>query len=196
MIGSPSVISGNDFCTVNSSPLTFALKIPSKCSSVISPRGANPPPAFANNMSMLPFFAFTSAYKRSRSPGVRDLALDPGHAGADLVDRRIKFRLTEPGNEDICAFRDEPLGGGKPDTAAASGDNRHLAFEFSAHRSLGMDVSCKHFVRAQRQYTRATLMQRGLHPHPARDLLAQGARRPLPACACGPGPQARARSSQ
>ena len=32
---------------------------------------------------------------------------------------------------------------------------------------------------------RDTSLQARLHPHPSRDLLAQIARRPLPACACG-----------
>ena len=32
-----------------------------------------------------------------------------------------------------------------------------------------------------------------LHPHPPRDMQEQITRRPLPVCACGPGPQARAR---
>ena len=44
----PSTSSGSAFCTVKSSPLTFALNVWSKCASVMAPNGANaPPPALA-----------------------------------------------------------------------------------------------------------------------------------------------------
>ena len=68
MIEPPSWNSGSAFCTVNRSPLTLMSNILSKWASEISPNGANSPtPAFANRMSMRPFFSFTVAYNRSRS---------------------------------------------------------------------------------------------------------------------------------
>src|SRR5580693_5610389 len=64
----PSLRRGSAFCTLNRRPLTFALNVLSKCSSVIAPSAANcPVPALANRMSMCPFCCFTVAYKRSRS---------------------------------------------------------------------------------------------------------------------------------
>src|SRR6202042_2539460 len=48
MIEAPSRTRGRAFCTVNKIPLTFVLKVLSKCSSVIAPRGAtSPTPALA-----------------------------------------------------------------------------------------------------------------------------------------------------
>lgn len=64
----PSFKSGSAYCTVNRRPLTLALNVLSKCSSVIAPSGANSPmPALAKRMSMWPFCCFTAVYKRSRS---------------------------------------------------------------------------------------------------------------------------------
>ena len=62
MIDPPSVNSGSAFWTVNSSPLTLMPNSRSKCSSVISPSGANsPPPALANRTSSRPCCSFTVA---------------------------------------------------------------------------------------------------------------------------------------
>ena len=56
MIEPPSWKIGSAFCTVNKSPLTLMPNILSKCSSEISPNGANCAiPALANSMSRWPF---------------------------------------------------------------------------------------------------------------------------------------------
>ena len=60
MIDPPSVNSGKAFWTVKSSPLTLMPNSRSKCSSVISPSGANfPPPALANRTSTRPCASLT-----------------------------------------------------------------------------------------------------------------------------------------
>ena len=62
-------------------------------------------------------------------------------------------------------------------------------------RGVGSGTLNKHHThwRRRRIYSVSSL-QAPLHPHPSRDLLAQIARRPLPAYGCGPSPQPRARS--
>src|SRR5215467_3971371 len=69
MIEAPSGSNGSAFCTVKSTPFTLMLKIESKNSSVIVPRGANfATPALAKTMSSLPFSRLICAKRRSRSP--------------------------------------------------------------------------------------------------------------------------------
>ena len=85
MIEPPSRNSGSAFCTVNSSPLTLMLKIRSKCSSVIEPRGANSPtPGVGEHDVDVPLLPLHRLVKPVEVRQIRHVALHAGDVLADL----------------------------------------------------------------------------------------------------------------
>ena len=60
---------------------------------------------------------------------MRHVAFEGFDIFADVLDRRIKFRLAASGDEDIGPFRDKTPRGREPDSAAAAGDQGDLAIE-------------------------------------------------------------------
>src|SRR5262249_2333073 len=71
---------------------------------------------------------------------VRDVALHAGDVLADLPDRFVKLRLSAAGDEDVGAFRDEPVGGGQADAAVASGDDGDFPFHVPTHGTPPLPV--------------------------------------------------------
>ena len=65
---------------------------------------------------------------------------------ADVLDRRIKFRLAASGDEDIGAFRDKTPRGRKPNSAAAAGDQGDLAIELALAYPFGASFSVARVV--------------------------------------------------
>src|SRR5713226_2421447 len=128
-IEAPSGISGSAFCTVKSVPLTLTPNVWSKWASVIWPSGTNSPrPALAKRTSTRPF----CSHRRVQSIQIREIGnvpLDAADVLADLAHRGVELGVTATGDEDVRAFRDEPLCSGEADSAVASGDDRDFSFQ-------------------------------------------------------------------
>jgi len=55
--------------------------------------------------------------------------LDAADVLADLAHRGVELGLTATGDEDVRAFRDEPLCRGEADSAVASSHDRDFSFQ-------------------------------------------------------------------
>src|SRR5712675_1706902 len=55
---------------------------------------------------------------------VRHVSLNRGNIFSHLLDRRVQFRLTTPGDKDIGTLIYKPLRRGKADAIVATGDKR------------------------------------------------------------------------
>jgi hypothetical protein len=74
--------------------------------------------------------ADTQHYRRTVGP-LRHVAFEGFDIFADVLDRRIKFRLAASGDENASALPDKTLGCGEPDPAAAAGDQGDFAIKLA-----------------------------------------------------------------
>ena len=96
----PLVYSGSAFCTVNSRPRTFVLKVLSKCSSLISPRVPNSYiPAFTANTSDAPCLRLDLCKDAVEVGEASGIALDRRGIAADHGDCLIQLGLVAIGNK-------------------------------------------------------------------------------------------------
>ena len=58
-------------------------------------------------------------------------SLNRGHIFSDLLDRRVRFRLTTPGDEDVGTLIYKLLRRGKAAATVATGDKRNLSIELT-----------------------------------------------------------------
>ena len=62
---------------------------------------------------------------------VRHVSLNRGNIFSHLLDRRVQFRLTTSGDEDVGTLIYKPLRCGKADATVAVGDKRNLSIELT-----------------------------------------------------------------
>ena len=62
---------------------------------------------------------------------VRHVSLNRGNTFSHLLDRRVQFRLTTPGDEDLGTLIYKPLRRGKADAIVATGEKRNLSIELT-----------------------------------------------------------------
>src|SRR5580704_1718838 len=60
-----------------------------------------------------------------------NISLNAGDIPADFLHRLIELLLTAARDEDVSAFSDEQLRGGKPYPGRTPGDNCHLSLQFT-----------------------------------------------------------------
>ena len=110
-IDAPSLSSGNAFCTVNSVPRTFRLKVASKCCSVISPSGrGSPMPALANRTSIFPFSLLDRIEQTVKVVEIGRVTAHAGHVPANQLDRLIELLLPPARNENVGTLFNKALG--------------------------------------------------------------------------------------
>ena len=105
---------------------------PSNNSSVIVPSGAYLAiPALANKISSLPFCFLILNEEPIEIVEIRRVSLNRGNIFSHLLDRRVQFRLTTPGDKDVGTLIYKPLRRSKADAAVATGDKRNLSIELT-----------------------------------------------------------------
>jgi hypothetical protein len=133
----PLVSSGSAFCTVNSRPRTFVLKVLSKCSSLISPSVPNSYiPAFTASTSMRPACAWISAKMRSR---LARLVVSPWIAAASppiAATAASSWDWRRPVIKHVRVFLRETLRNTKANAGAAADDDSDFVCELAGHRDF------------------------------------------------------------
>jgi hypothetical protein len=82
---------------------------------------------------------------------VGHVAADPDRPAADLLDRGVQVGLAAAGDDHLGPLGREPLGGGQPDAAGPTGNDRHFVFKFLRHGHLLGAKVCT----GQRHHSRA-----------------------------------------
>src|SRR5258708_9869018 len=88
-------------------------------------------PSVGENDIEVPFLFLDSCVKAVQVGEIRDITLHAENRATESFNRRIKFRLSPPCDDDIGAFAEKALSGGETETGGSTGNKSDFIVEFS-----------------------------------------------------------------